>query len=55
MKKRLTALLLGLTLLIACLPLAAATEETPVAANTSAKLIAFTFDDGPSTYTPTLL
>lgn len=55
MKKRLSALLLALTLLIPCLPLAAAADDTPVAANTSAKLIAFTFDDGPSSYTSTLL
>ncbi|MGO5028288.1 S-layer homology domain-containing protein [Candidatus Agathobaculum pullicola] len=55
MKKRLTALLLMLVLLIPCLPLAAAAAETPVAASTGTKLIAFTFDDGPSAYTATLL
>lgn len=55
MRKRLSALLLGLALLLSSLPLAAAAEQTPVAASTGAKLIAFTFDDGPSVYTPTLL
>lgn len=55
MKKKLTALLLLLTLLVCCLPLAAAAGEIPVAANASTKLIAFTFDDGPSTYTASLL
>lgn len=55
MKKRLSALLLALALLVPCLPLAAAADGTPVAASTDAKLIAFTFDDGPSAYTPTLL
>ena len=53
MKKRLSALLLAFTLFVSCLPLAAAADDTPVAANTSAKLIAFTFDDGPSSYTST--
>ena len=55
MRKRLSALLLGLALLLSSLPIAAAAEQTPVAASTGAKLIAFTFDDGPSVYTPTLL
>lgn len=55
MKKRLTALLLMLVLLVSCLPLAAAAAETPVATSTGTKLIAFTFDDGPSAYTSTLL
>lgn len=55
MRKRLSALLLGLALLLSSLPLAAAAEQMPVAASTGAKLIAFTFDDGPSVYTPTLL
>ena len=55
MKKRLTALLLMLALFVSCLPLAAAAEETPVAASANTKLIAFTFDDGPSAYTATLL
>ena len=55
MKKRLTALLLMLALFVSCLPLAAAAEEAPVAASANTKLIAFTFDDGPSAYTATLL
>ena len=54
MRKRLSALLLALSLLIPCLPLAAA-AETPTAAASTSKLIAFTFDDGPSAYTTTLL
>ena len=55
MKKRLTALLLMLALFVPCLPFAAAAQETPVAASANTKLIAFTFDDGPSTYTAALL
>ena len=44
MKKRLTALLMMLVLLVPCLPLAAAAEETPVAASANTKLIFFTYD-----------
>lgn len=48
MRKRLSALLLVLALLVPLLPQGAA-------AGAETKLIAFTFDDGPSTYTATLL
>lgn len=63
MKKRIYALLLTFTLLSAVFSPGAAAIAAPVAsdttsvkaASTDAKLIAFTFDDGPSAYTAQLL
>lgn len=51
MKRRLGALLCAITLLLTMTPLSGAAS----AASTEKKLVAFTFDDGPSVHTATLL